>query len=165
MMFNQSSNRLYNYDINKNSITIVTTVEKRMEKDTKKSIEQAKLARNIQQAIGYPSTTEFIKIIERGDIKECPVNKADMNVTEDIFGPDVGSLKGKTVRRKIGYVKDASPFVLPPNIINNYKQISLCADSMFINKITFLMTISRHSTCEALISQSHYNISNALQNS
>jgi len=48
MMFNQSSNRLYNYDINKNSITIVTTVEKRMEKDTKKSIEQAKLARNIQ---------------------------------------------------------------------------------------------------------------------
>ena len=65
-----------------------------------------------------------------------------MNVAEDIFGPDVGSLKGKTVRRNTVHVEDASPFVLPPNVIHNYKQITLCADIMFINKITFLMTIS-----------------------
>jgi len=53
---------------------------------------------------------------------------------------------------------------LPPDAINNYKQMTICADIMFINKITFMVTISRHirfGTCEVLISQSHYNISNA----
>ena len=88
-------------------------------------------------------------------------------MAEDIFDPDVGSLKGKRVRRNTGHVEDASPFVLLPTVINNYKQITLCADIMYINKITFLMTISQHisfGTCESLISQSHYNISYALQN-
>ena len=66
MTFKQSSNGLYFFDINENNrgIAMVTTVEKKMEKYTKKSIEQAKLARKIQQAIGYPSTTEFIKNIK-----------------------------------------------------------------------------------------------------
>ena len=130
MTFKQSSNGLYFFDINKNNrgITMVTTVEKRMEKYTRKTIEQAKLARKIQQAIGYPSTTEFIKIIERGDIKDCPVNKADIHVAEDIFGPDIGSLKGKTVRRNTGHVEDAGPYTLPPDVINNYKQMTICAE-------------------------------------
>jgi len=78
---------------------MVTTVEKIMEKYTIKSIEQSKLARKIQQAIGYPTTTEFINYFERGDINYYPVNKANIHVAEDIFGPDIGSLKGKTVRR------------------------------------------------------------------
>jgi len=45
--------------------------------------------------------------------------------------------------------------------------MNICTDIMFINKIIFLVTISRQigfGTCEALISQSHYNISNALEN-
>jgi len=134
---------------------MVTTVEKEWKNIQKKSIEQAKLAKNIQHTLGYPSTTEFIKVIERGDIQDCPVNKAAINVAEDIFGHDVGSFKGKMVRRNTGHVEDANPFVMPPNVTNNYKQITLCADIMFINKITFLMTISRHirlGTCEVLIS-------------
>jgi len=43
MMFNQSSNRIYYCDINKNDkgITMVTTTEKRMQKYTKRSLEKA----------------------------------------------------------------------------------------------------------------------------
>jgi len=63
-------------------------------------------------------------------------------VAEDIFGPEIGSLKGKTVRRNTGHVDDASPSTLPPDVINNYKQMTICADIMFINKTTFLVTIS-----------------------
>jgi len=95
------------------------------------------------------------------------VNKANIQVAEDIFWSHIGILKGKTVRRNTGHVEDASPSTLPPDVINNYKQMTIWADIMFINKITFMVTILCHirfGTCEVLISQSHYKISNALEN-
>ena len=32
-------------------------------------------------------------------LKNCPVHKADIKAAEDILGPDLGALKGKTVHQ------------------------------------------------------------------
>ena len=70
------------------------------------------------------------------------MNKTGHICAEDIYGPEVGFLRGKTTRRNTGNVKDVSHAMLPLNVIDNYKQISLCADIIFINKITLMISIS-----------------------
>jgi len=78
---------------------MVTTVEKIMEMYTK-IYRTANLARKIEQAIGHLSTTVFIKMNERGDVKYCLVNKANIYVAEAIYGPEDGSLNRKMSKRK-----------------------------------------------------------------
>ena len=55
-------------------------------------------ARKLQIKIGNPTAQEFIKIASRNLLLNCPINRDDIRAGEDIFGPDVGGLKGKTVR-------------------------------------------------------------------
>jgi len=50
--------------------------------------------------IGRPSTKEYIKYVENGLIPNCPIMKGDILRAEDILSPNLGSLKGKTTRRK-----------------------------------------------------------------
>jgi hypothetical protein len=74
---------------------------------------------------------------------------------EDIFGPDVGSLKGKTSRHSPKRVQGQA-ITVPPSIYTNYRGIILGADIMSINKLPFFTTISRQSkfcTAEMLHNQ------------
>jgi hypothetical protein len=54
----------------------------------------------------------------------------------------MGSLKGKTIRRKNTHVLSLVADV-PYHIIKAHKDGTLCFDIMFVNKITFLVTVSR----------------------
>ena len=58
---------------------------------------QASLARKLQAMIGYPSTHDFLQIVNQCLLTSCPITRADILAAKDIFGPDVHSLKGKTV--------------------------------------------------------------------
>ncbi len=73
-------------------------------------------------------------------------------MTEDIFGLDIGSLKGKTARRKLHQVwSAATPLPLP--IMERYRTLTLCANLMYVNGVPFLLTMSRNlkfGTIEAL---------------
>jgi hypothetical protein len=93
--------------------------------------------------IGRPSTRDYVKIVKGGMLANCPVSRADIKAAEDIFGPNLGSLKGKTVRRKNGHIPSLVANV-PYNIIKQYKDITLLFDIMFVNKIAFLVSVSRH---------------------
>jgi len=61
-------------------------------------------------------------------------------VAEDIFGADLGCLKGKTVRNASTQVKisHASSQLSPAR-----KKVVLAIDIMYVNDIPFLITISR----------------------
>jgi hypothetical protein len=120
---------------------IVTVADKR-DKYTVRSYRQAVLARRIQDTIGRPSTRDYVKIVEGGMLQNCPVSRADIVAAEDIFGPNLGSLKGKTVRRDNDRVKSLVADV-PFDIIKAHKDVTLCFDIMFVNKIAFLVTVSR----------------------
>ena len=74
---------------------------------------------------------------------QCPVNRRDVLRAKQIFGPDVGALKGKTVRRQPPRVT-VDEVTLPPPIQQHYQDITLACDIMYVNKIPFLMSISRH---------------------
>ena len=71
------------------------------------------------------------------------MNRKDVLRAEQIFGPDIGSLKGKTVRRQPPRVQ-VEEVRLPATIQEHYREVTLACDIMYVNKIPFLMSISRH---------------------
>ena len=122
---------------------LITTVADNSYSFSNADFAQAVLARKIQKIIGRPTTQAFIYFIENNLLPNCPVNCRDVLRAEQIFGPDIGALKGKTVRRQPPRVQ-VDEVTLPPTIQQHYQDVTLACDIMYVNKIPFLMSISRH---------------------
>jgi hypothetical protein len=71
------------------------------------------------------------------------VTGQDVVNAEDTFGPEVGSLKGKTVRMASDMVRHGGPAPIPASIMAHCRKVTLCIDVMKINKMPFLVSISR----------------------
>ncbi len=107
----------------------------------------------------------FVKIVQ-SNLPNCPITTRDIMVAEDILGPNLGSLKGKTVYRQGGHVK-TQHINLPMAIISKHQQVVLCIDIISVNKIPFLETISRRikfGTAEMLHRRDAKHILKAINN-
>jgi hypothetical protein len=101
--FKQSESGLYYYDLMSNKrkgAVMVDTVASKKSRYTNEDYSGAVLARQLQIRVGRPSTKDFLRIVARNQLPNCPITCDDILVAEDIFGLDIGSLKGKTTRRK-----------------------------------------------------------------
>ena len=93
--------------------------------------------------IGRPSNQELINYIERNMIPNCPITKQDISRAEDIFGPNLGSVKGKTTRTTQEHVQ-VNFEDLPREIMEKHGDVTLAIDVMFINRIPFVIMTSRN---------------------
>jgi hypothetical protein len=101
--FKQSECGLYYYNFASNKhkgVVMVDTVASKKSRYTNEDYSQAILARQLQIRVGRPSTKDFLWIVARNQLPNCPITCDDILVAEDIFGPDIGFLKGKTTQRK-----------------------------------------------------------------
>ena len=103
---------------------------------------RSKHDRALQDDIGMPSMSEFIKMVENDLMINCPVIKNYINISGEICVTNLSSLKGKTMRKKPIQVCD-SILTIPISIYNKYKHITLCADVMKVNTIHFFLYISK----------------------
>jgi hypothetical protein len=108
----------------------------------------------------------FIKIVTSNQLQTCPVTRVDILAAEHILGPDVGFLKGKTVRHQPHLTK---PIIepLPPQIMSRYHRVMLAADAMYVNGIPMLVTVSRNirfATVEVLPNRNVKTLVNAIKN-
>ena len=120
-----------------------------------RAYDRAVLARIIQKMIGRPSTAEYIQIVEKNLLTNCPVTREDIAAAEKNFGTEVGILKGKTVRRGAEHVEVAE-VTIPSEIMSEYRDVIIGADVMYINKLPFFVTMSRNlkfSTAELMMDQ------------
>ena len=75
-------------------------------------------------------------------IVNCPVTFSDVKNARLIFGPDITSLKGKSVRLNPDSV--VTDYVeIPREVLHSRKELEVSTDIMFINKLPFLVRISR----------------------
>ena len=79
----------------------VQMVRGNYEGHTKKDVMQAKEAGRMQAMIGNPSEKDFKGMVSGNMIRNCPVTTTDINNARAIFGPDLASIRGKTVRRNL----------------------------------------------------------------
>jgi hypothetical protein len=135
--FKQSPTGLYYHDTSDNTGTaLVNTVAENKANYSNIHYQKAVLARRIQKIIGRPSTSHFTDIVKRHLLPNCPVTVDDIRAAEDIFGPDVGALKGKTVRQQplsVGTHIES----IPIPILERYRDVILGGDVMYVNKIKF----------------------------
>ena len=146
-LFQQSQSGLYFFSARLPShghtfVDVVETVAGNKSKYSNEDYSRALKVRQLQQAVGRPSTQDLITILDSNLIKGCSLTARDVKNAEHIFGPDLGILKGKTVRRSSPVV---TPNVIPaPSFLRAYADVTLAIDVMRVNGIPFLITVSRH---------------------
>jgi hypothetical protein len=134
---------LYCFDTAEHGTVLVNTVDDSKSRYPVCAYRQAVLARKLQTMTGYPSTRDFIKLVDKNLIPNCPIGRADILAAKAIFGPNVNTVKGKTVCHGELHVKsDVSP--IPREILSLYRNVTLCVNIMYVNKLPFLLTISRN---------------------
>ena len=82
--------------------------------------------------------------MENNLIPNCPVSRRDIVTAEHIFGPDVGSLRGKTTRKQPIGVGLYNHKTIPSGIVKQYQDVILAVDILYVNKLPFIATISRY---------------------
>ena len=93
--------------------------------------------------IGRPSDKDFIKVLKASSLPNCPVTQRDVIIANNLFGPDVGALKGKTTQRSPPIVDSPMPVDIT-SILKYYGEVTLCVDLMYVNRVPLLVTLSRN---------------------
>lgn len=143
-IFKPTNNGLYASQLiePKKAVAMVTTVSENMKSFTKREVKKAREARRLMEIIGRPNENHMRHIVMNNQLRNCNVTDQDIRNAHDIFGPDIGSLKGKTTRRGEPHV-DLSMQPIPQEIVTRHREVVICFDVMYVNGIPFAVSISR----------------------
>ena len=166
--FTPSSKGVYRHELRQGECAskiwcFVTTVADRASLYTKRQYLDAKRARLLQNIMMRPGSRQLSDTAIH-HLKNCPVTEEDIRRADDIFGPNLGSLKGKTVRRAPPNTQSGAAPV-PQEVASRHKSVELAIDIMFINKVAFFITRSRvicYGTVEAIPNRQVNTIVNRL---
>ena len=119
---------------------------------TLRQYRRALKAWKLLHAAGHPHPDDLVKLVQTNQIVNCPVRTADFKAAQTILGQDVGSLKGKTTRKKS--VPVVEQVVAIPKELTLKGKVELCLDIVYVNKIPFLTTVSKelqYCTCKRIV--------------
>ena len=122
-------------------IAMIQTVEHNMEGYTSREVREAYTAREAQARLGHPSTEQMRQLVSSNSLLNCPVTPQAITNAISIFGPDLGSLRGKSVRSSPDRVVVETVSV-PDDYFRLNRFVTLVADVMFVNGLAFFVTRS-----------------------
>ncbi len=121
---------------------IVSTMRANCEGYTKYSIEKVQEARHLQGMIGNHTEHDFVGMVHEKLTANSPVTICNIQNANQIFGPNLANLRGKTTRTKPEHVR-ADYEKIPREFMELHKYVTIVADVMFVNGFPFLVTSSR----------------------
>ena len=123
-------------------MSYIQTVRRNYEGYTKQEVTQAKEARRAQAMMGNPSEKDYKGMVTNSLIANCAITSHDVSNARTIFGPDLASIRWKTVRRAPEPV--VTDYVaVPRTLIEANKVITLTADVFFVDGTAFLLMVAR----------------------
>ena len=72
------------------------------------------------------------------------ITTKDVNLAKKVYGPDVGTRKGKGTRRRPNQVVDVS-IELPDELMDIHDEVTVSLDGMEVNSLKFVTTM--HTIC------------------
>jgi hypothetical protein len=108
---------------------LISTVAKNRKGYRLGQFERAKEARRLYHVVGTPTVNNFKSLLLINFIQNCPVTVEDVNISKNIFGPDISSLKGKSTKRKPKPVR-SDLIEISKEIITKHHNVELCMDTM-----------------------------------
>jgi hypothetical protein len=116
----------------------VQTVRGNYEGYMKQEVLQAKEARQGQAMLGNPREKDYQGLVSGNLINNCPISLSDVTNARAIFGPDLVSVRGKTVRKKPAPVV-ADSVAVPRMLVEANKVIMLAADVFLWMALLFFL--------------------------
>ena len=120
---------------------LVTTVDHQKDIFTKRNVHNAIHANKLSQSMWGPILRTLATMVDQLSLKDCNVTCDYLHNAETVYGPDVNTIKGKTVETKPKPVKLNIERILI-SIMGFYHHMTVSTDLMFINIICFLLSIS-----------------------
>ena len=105
--------------------SFIQTVCGNYEGYTKWEVMQAKEAHRAQTMTGNPSEKDYKGMVSNYLIANCPITSKDISNAQTIFGPDLASSRGKTVRQAPEPV--VTDYVAVPRTLTGLPQLSTLA--------------------------------------
>jgi Reverse transcriptase (RNA-dependent DNA polymerase)/Zinc knuckle len=145
MKFVEYKSGLYYHDTSQqeHNFTFVSTVTDNKRRFTDREIADADAAIALHRKLGRPSQKQFELMLKEGHIRNCPVTVDDAKRAFLLYGPCVANLKGTAVKHSLSHVESVKFISLPDYILEHHKDITLCVDIFYVQKLMFLTTISR----------------------
>ena len=149
MPFIQSPRGLYFYDIRWkpekcSDYVFVNTVQDNMNLFTPRQVAKAEKARELYIQLGRPSAKSLRYMIAHQLVKNTTLDVTDVDRADQIFGPDLGALKGKTVSSSPAPVVTLPSLAVPRPIFELHKHVTLSVDIFYVDKMMFFFTYSHH---------------------
>ena len=121
--FHQSAKGLYFWDVRSRhdkEVVMINSVKENEERYTKREVRQARMTKRLSEVLGFPSIVDFESMITYNVLRDCPVTVYDYRRALDINGVDLGVVKGKMVRHKLGHVRTDIIMPVPDGILTNH---------------------------------------------
>ena len=134
--------------------TQIDTIEASRNKFTKRDQAKAMLVRRFQHVAGHPSDATLDYAAATNSIRNSPITRRDIILAHEMLGRSEYAVQGKTTRTQPDAVVDRIVEV-PSTIMEYYRDVELSVDVMHVNRVPFLVTLSK---------SIHYATVNALDN-
>jgi len=121
-------------------LNTVSNLEKEF---SSREVKNARIARSIYIKMGRPGIAVFAHILKNNLLRDSPVSVQDFERATYIYGKDVASIKGKTVRKTPPHISSGHFTEIPDFIRKWHMDVILCLDIFFVNNLIFVHSISR----------------------
>jgi hypothetical protein len=143
-VFDSASANAGNYSESISAYSFLSAIADNKKLFTKREVDAADTARALYQKIGRPSEAEFLNILSKNHILNCPITVDDAKRASIIYGPDIATLKGKmTCSSAAQHVPTFVALPIPAHIAAHHRDLTLCMDFFFVQGIPFLHSISQ----------------------
>ena len=118
------------------------TVEENKRGITNLEIRDAEKARSAYNLVGHPSAADFEHVVRGNMLKNFSIIVTDIKNSDTIYGPDIGYLRGKSIRKNRNINAGLCENPRADKIKN--KTIELSVDVIFFNKIPFMISLGNN---------------------